>query len=36
LGLTLLDNPVGTTVKLNLKGTYEDFVIESISVSEYV
>jgi len=36
LGLTLLDNPVGTTVKLNLKGTYEDFVIESILVSEYV
>jgi len=36
LGLTLLDNPVGTTIKLNLKGTYEDFVIESISVSEYV
>ncbi len=36
LGLTLLDNPVGTVVKLNLRGTYEDFVVESISISEYV
>jgi|GEM_PF-3441916 len=36
LGLTLLDNPVGSTVKLNIKGNYDDFVIENISVSEYV